>query len=139
MSGRKESNQTNKQNSYQFEQSISVLRDVGWYFSFLFKFNRTFFQANSGVSGLVLHYLSTSHKKDARLITVNKVAHGSIVMFYALTLCLLCNFFHKFFQEYHQCQTVWIQIRPDEMSALIWFQTVCKSYLQTTLEGKQLI
>ena len=23
---------------YQLEQSISVLRDVGWYFSFLFKF-----------------------------------------------------------------------------------------------------
>ena len=28
------------------------------------------------------------------------------------------------------CQTVWIQIRPD---ILIWFQTVCKNYQQTTL------
>ena len=44
-------------------------------------------------------------------------------------------FFEKFFQEYHQSQTVWIQIRTDK----IWVQAVCKSYQQTTLEGKVLI
>ena len=27
-----------------------------------------------------------------------------------------------------ECQTVWIQIRPDFMLGLIWVQTVCKSY-----------
>ena len=30
------------------------------------------------------------------------------------------------------------QIRPDFLSGLIWFQTVCKSYQQTTLVGKEL-
>ena len=32
-----------------------------------------------------------------------------------------------------ECQTDWIQIRPDILSGLIWVQTVCKSYQQTTL------
>ena len=35
-----------------------------------------------------------------------------------------------------ECQTDWIQIRPDIMSGLIWVQTVCKSYQQTTLGDK---
>ena len=30
------------------------------------------------------------------------------------------------------CQTVWIQIRPDILSGLIWVQTVCRGYQQTT-------
>ena len=30
------------------------------------------------------------------------------------------------------CQTVWIQIRPDILSGLIWVQTVCKGYQQMT-------
>ena len=42
------------------------------------------------------------------------------------------NFFKKIFQEYHQCQTIWIQIRPDVLSGLIRVQTVCKGYQQTT-------
>ena len=37
------------------------------------------------------------------------------------------------------CQTVWIQIRPDKMSGLIWIETVCKGNQQTTLTGKELI
>ena len=32
-----------------------------------------------------------------------------------------------------ECQTVWIQIKPDIMSGLIWIQTVCKGYQQTIL------
>ena len=31
-----------------------------------------------------------------------------------------------------ECQTVWIQIRPDVLSGLIWIQTVCKGYKQMT-------
>ena len=31
-----------------------------------------------------------------------------------------------------ECQTDWIQIRPDNLSGLIWVQTVCKGYQQTT-------
>ena len=36
------------------------------------------------------------------------------------------------------CQTVWIQIRPDILSGLIWVQTVCKGYQQSTLEKSPL-
>ena len=65
--------------SYQLEQSISVLRDVRWYFSFLFKFQKKIKQANSGdpdqtphsvASDLGLHCLPMSHKKDALHIWV---------------------------------------------------------------------
>ena len=27
-----------------------------------------------------------------------------------------------------ECHTVWIQIRPDSLSGLIWVQTVCKRF-----------
>ena len=37
------------------------------------------------------------------------------------------------------CENIWIQIRPDVMSRLIWVQTVCKGYQQMILEGKELI
>ena len=36
------------------------------------------------------------------------------------------------------CQTVWIQIRSDVLSGMIWVQTVCKGYQQTTLVDKKL-
>ena len=64
---------------YQLDQSISILRDVGWYLSFLFKFLERILQANSGepdqtpcsaASCLGLHCLSMSHKKDIGLIWV---------------------------------------------------------------------
>ena len=32
-----------------------------------------------------------------------------------------------------ECQTAWTQIRPDILSGLIWVQTVCTGYQQTTL------
>ena len=34
-------------------------------------------------------------------------------------------------------QTVWIQIRPDILSGLIWIQNVCNNYQQTTLVGNK--
>ena len=40
----------------------------------------------------------------------------------------------------YECQTVWIQIRPDKTSVLIWIQTVCKGYQPMTIvatSGKQ--
>ena len=69
---------------YQLEQSIFVLRDVGWYFSLVFKFKWNFVQANSrdtdqtqrfAASGLGLHCLPMSHKKDARLRLKRNVYH----------------------------------------------------------------
>ena len=65
---------------YQMEHFISVLKDIWWYFSSLFKFQYNILQANSGdpdqtprsvASDLGLHCLNMSHKKDARLKQVN--------------------------------------------------------------------
>ena len=36
----------------------------------------------------------------------------------------------------YECQTDRIQIRPDKLSGLIWVQSVCKGYEQTTLGDK---
>ena len=57
--------------------------------------------------------------------------------------CMLGNFFTcRFFQNQLfpkilvrtllECQTVWIQIRTNILSVLIWIQTVCKGYKQMT-------
>ena len=59
-------------------------------------------------------------------------------IFFACYCCLLI-FFSKFtFSKkkipgaLSECQTVWIQIRTNILSVLIWVQTVCKGYQQTT-------
>ena len=39
-------------------------------------------------------------------------------------------FQNHLFRKFFQCQTLWIQIRPDILSGLIWVQTVCKAYQQ---------
>ena len=36
------------------------------------------------------------------------------------------------FKTLSECQMVWIQIRTDILFILIWFQTICKGYQQTT-------
>ena len=36
-----------------------------------------------------------------------------------------------------ECQTVWIQTRPDISSGLVWVQTDCKGYQQMTLAGNE--
>ena len=74
---------------------------------------------------------------------------------YRLTLCPLGNFFMLFWLSayfFHnqlfrkilsgipyEYQTDWIQIRPHISSSLIWVQTVCKSFQQTTLGDKSMI
>ena len=69
--------------------------------------------------------------------------------YYRFVACLFVSVLFFFFSKLHQstssfwkilseCQTVWIQIRPDILSGLIWVQTVCKGYHQlTTLVGKE--
>ena len=37
-----------------------------------------------------------------------------------------------------ECHTVWTLITPDDSSGLIWVQTVCQGYQQTTLVDKEL-
>ena len=55
----------------------------------------------------------------------------------SMTFFFKINFFKNFFQEYQklpsESQTVWIQIRPDILSDMIWVQTVCKDYQQMKL------
>ena len=55
-------------------------------------------------------------------------------LYYSFTL-YYCAIFYSldagFFTIPSGCQTVWIQIRPDILSGLIWVQTVCKGYQQT--------
>ena len=63
---------------------------------------------------------------------------------FACFFVVCCFFFFFFFQNQlfrkilsgipSECQKVWIQIRPDILLGLIWVQTLCKGYQQTTLE-----
>ena len=48
------------------------------------------------------------------------------------------NFFQNFFEKTIRVETVWIQVRHDILSGLIWIQTAYKGYQQTTLIGKEL-
>ena len=75
---------------------------------------------------LFRHYIS--HK-----ITFDAPSSGGV-------LCSACGaFIKKFFWGISfECQTDWIHIRPNILSGLIWIQTVCKSFLQTALGGKEL-
>ena len=59
---------------------------------------------------------------------------------FRLLIFLKINFFEKkkLSGIPSDCQTVWIQIRPDVLSGLIRVQTVCESYQQTTLGNKEL-
>ena len=56
-----------------------------------------------------------------------------VCFFFVVCGFFLINFFQKNLSRIPlECQTVWTQIRPDVLSGLIWFQTVCTSYQQTT-------
>ena len=61
---------------------------------------------------------------------------------YTLYYCAKFNSLNSgFFSLPSGCQTVWIQIRPDILSGLIWVQTVCKRYQQmikVAASGKEL-
>ena len=59
-----------------------------------------------------------------------------MLFFSSVDFILKLNFFSKknLSGIPSECQTVWIQIRPDVLSGLIWIQTVCKGYQQTTLK-----
>ena len=90
------------------------------------------------------------HASVARHVTDCATRPGTYIVIKTLLFsCFLLSavlfskstFFEKIFQEYHQSvmQAVWSPIRPNVMSGLILFQTVCKSYQQTTLVDKELM
>ena len=92
-------------------------------------------------SHVMAHYL-----KEWICLLLENIIHSSICMlgcfscFYRRLLTYLkIDFFKKFFQEH--CQSVkrfLIQIKTGILRVLIWVQTVCKGYQQTTkLEARK--
>ena len=91
--------------------------------------------------GCAAWFVSSCDVRVRRYIVSHFIGH-------ILTLCMLgnfacffvvCGYFFKltFLQKYlsgipSECQTVWIQIKPGVLPGLIWVQTVCKGYQQTT-------
>ena len=77
-------------------------------------------------------------------VTLNLCMLGNFACLFQV-VCHLLNFFQNIlFLKIHsgissECQTVWIQIRPDDSSGLIRVQAVCIGYQQTTLVGKELM
>ena len=67
------------------------------------------------------------------------VSYSFTLAYCAICMLFCCLFFSKLtiFKKRNsgvlsECKTVWIQIRADKMSGLIWIQTVCKGFQQTT-------
>ena len=54
--------------------------------------------------------------------------------FFSRQLIFSNQLFHFFIGIPSECQTDWIQIRPDILLGIILVQSVCKVYQQTTLE-----
>ena len=80
-------------------------------------------------------------KKSEALLLLLCLGFNSIKAYWVIVHDFLSS--TDFFQNQHfqkssfrntirECQTLWIQIRKDRMSVLIWVQTVCKVYQQTT-------
>ena len=57
----------------------------------------------------------------------------SLNFFCRLLTFFKINFFKKFFQEHYK------SVKQFETSVLIWVQTVCKGYQQTTLEDLKVL
>ena len=63
---------------------------------------------------------------------------GNFFVFFFLPVDFFQNLLIILSRIPSECQTVWIQIRPNILSGLIGVQTVCKCYQQMTLVGKEL-
>ena len=55
-----------------------------------------------------------------------------LLFLHSLIVCHILLFECWIFSIPSRCQTVWIQIRPDVFSGLIWIHSVCKGYQQMT-------
>ena len=71
---------------------------------------------------------------------INLLPPGTFCMFFlsSADFFFKSTFLRNTFRNKSECQTVWIQIRPDIKSGLIWVQTVWKGYQQRTPVGKEL-
>ena len=98
---------------------------------------RRFFWAHTTYLRIMKNNIQVTH---SFLEVFNSLSPGK---FFMLFCRLLVDFEIIFFRKIisgrpSECQTDWIQIRPDILSGLILVQTVCKSYQQTTLGDKEL-
>ena len=82
------------------------------------------------------NWLCRNGKHISRMTHAIEYLHaGQFCMFVCrLLIVFLHKILKKIFQEnvLSECQTVWVQKRPDVLSGLIWIQTVCKDHQQTT-------
>ena len=70
----------------------------------------------------------------------NSLPLGNFSCFFVVCLVFVKSIFSKNSSGISsECQTDWIQIRPNILSGLIWVQSVCKGYEQTTHVGKELM
>ena len=78
------------------------------------------------LSGLIRVQTVCKEYQQMTLVGIERVNRSHTCMQDGNFTCFFCHlmiFFKKLFKKYSQCQTVWIQIRPDILSALIWVQT----------------
>ena len=68
-------------------------------------------------------------KKTTKLFACWVIFHDLIVVCWIFSKL---TFFKKISGKLSECKTVCIQIRTDILSVLIWVQTLCKGYQQTT-------
>ena len=95
-------------------------------------------------NGLVFKQLPGDSANEENMCdpyNLNPLPTGKFCVFF----CCLLRFFSKstFLKNSckipSECQTVWVQIRPDVLSGLIWVQIVFKWYQQMALVDKKLI
>ena len=74
---------------------------------------------------------------EGKFIRISLFACWVIMRAYLTSADFFQNyFFRKVLSEIpSECQIVWIQIRPDILSGLIWIQSVCICYWHTTQVG----
>ena len=77
------------------------------------------------------------HKSDNNIEIIKTLPLGKCACFLSSADILSKSTFSNLSGIQPQCQTVWIQIRPDVLLGLIWVQTVCKCFHQTTLVGEE--
>ena len=78
-------------------------------------------------------YLSIPEKM--KVLTLSHCMLCEFSCFCCRLLTIICLFSNKkiYSGTWSECQTNWTQIMYSILWVLIWFQTVCKGYLQTTI------
>ena len=100
-----------------------------------FRGNRSTFVNYHRDECISLFFFCFSKPSVQTLIKSHLMRHFSWVFTVCEGICLsLVNlFFLNIYGKPTECQTVWVQIRPDGLSGLIWVRISCKCYQKTTV------